>query len=106
VALAESCFTGPKPLGADLALSGGMRADALLFGESQSRIVISFSEDALRSIESLAQEAGVPFAVLGTAGGSKFQIKIDGNEFINEDILALEDIWKHSLGRYGNRVAG
>ncbi|TDJ62569.1 MAG: phosphoribosylformylglycinamidine synthase subunit PurL [Nitrospina sp.] len=106
VALAESCFTGPKPLGADLVLSGGMRADALLFGESQSRIVISFSEDALPSIESLAKQAGVPFAVVGTAGGSKFQIKIDGNEFINEDILTLEDIWKHSLGLYGNRVAG
>ena len=83
-----------------------MRADALLFGESQSRIVISFSEEQSQSIESLAKQAGLPFAVLGTVGGSKFQIKIDENPFINEDILVLEDIWKHSLGLYGNRVAG
>ncbi len=68
--------------------------------------MISFSEDALPSIESLAKQTGVPFSVVGTAGGSKFQIKINGNQYINEDILALEDIWKNSLGLYGNRVAG
>ena len=92
-------------MGAAIALSDGMRADALLFGESQSRIVISFAEDQLHSIETLAKKAGVPFSVLGQVGGQTFQIKINEQEFINEDILALEDIWKHSLSRYANRVA-
>ena len=41
VALAECCLSGPKPMGASLALEGDGRPDALLFGESQSRIVVS-----------------------------------------------------------------
>jgi len=106
VALAESCMTGPKLVGAAIELNGDMRADALLFGESQSRIVISFSEDALHGIETLAKKAGVPFFVLGLMGGQDFQIKINQKESINENILMLEDIWKYSLSRYGNRVAG
>jgi phosphoribosylformylglycinamidine synthase len=104
VALTESCITGPKSLGADIELSGDLRTDALLFGESQSRIVISFSEDKAQEIEALAQEAGVPFSVLGKVGGQDFQIKINQKNFINENILALEDIWKNSLSHYGNRV--
>ncbi len=106
VALVESCMTGPKLVGAAIELNGDMRADALLFGESQSRIVISFSEDALHGIETLAKKAGVPFFVLGLMGGQDFQIKINQKESINENILMLEDIWKYSLSRYGNRVAG
>jgi phosphoribosylformylglycinamidine synthase len=106
VALAESCITGPKPLGADIELNGDMRADALLFGESQSRIVISFSEDKLQEIKTLVQKAGVPFSVLGSLGGQDFQIKINQQKIINENILTLEDIWKNSLSHYGNRVTG
>ncbi len=105
VALVESCITGPKALGAAIELNGDPRADALLFGESQSRIVISFAEEALHGIESRAKKAGVPFAVLGLTGGQEFQVKINRKEFINENILTLEDIWKNSLSRYGNRVA-
>ncbi len=104
VALAESCITGPKPVGATIELSGDLRTDALLFGESQSRIVISFPEDRLHEIEALAKTAGVPFSVLGWVGGQDFQIKINQKEFINQNILTLEDIWKNSLSHYGNRV--
>jgi phosphoribosylformylglycinamidine synthase len=105
VALAESCFTASHLMGAAIELHGDLRADALLFGESQSRIVISFSKDQSQKIKTLARNAGVPFAVLGTTGGQDFQIKINQKSFINENILALEDIWKNSLSRYGNRVA-
>ncbi len=104
VALVESCITGPKTFGAAIELNGDLRADALLFGESQSRIVISFPEDARHEIEALAKKTGVPFSVLGSMGGQEFQIKINQKEFINQNILALEDIWKNSLSRYGNRV--
>jgi phosphoribosylformylglycinamidine synthase len=105
VALAESCITGPKPLGAAIELNGDLRTDALLFGESQSRIVISFPKDTLHEVETLAQKSNVPFSVLGKVGGQDFQIKINQQKFINENILTLEDIWKNSLSRYGNRVA-
>lgn len=105
MALAESCFTASLLMGAAIELNGDLRADALLFGESQSRIVISFSKDQSQEIETLARKAGVPFAVLGTTGGQDFQIRINQQEFINENILESENIWKNSLSRYGNRVA-
>jgi phosphoribosylformylglycinamidine synthase len=42
VALAECCIGGPeKPLGARIELRDMIRGDALLFGESQSRIVVT-----------------------------------------------------------------
>ena len=105
MALVESCITGPELVGAAVELNGDMRADALLFGESQSRIVISFTDNAMPKIEALTQKAGVPFSVLGSTGGQEFKIKINQKEFINQSILELEDIWKNSLSRYGNRVA-
>jgi len=42
VALAECCISGPGPgIGAAIELEGAIRPDALLFSESQSRIVLS-----------------------------------------------------------------
>ncbi len=104
-AVAESCITGGGLFGASLDLHGAVRTEALLFGESQSRIVISFSAEELKNIESLANERDVPFAVIGTVGGSRFQININETPILNEDLSVIEDHWKNSLTRYGNRVA-
>jgi len=41
VAIAESCISGSKTIGADIRFSSKIRLDALLFGETQSRIVVS-----------------------------------------------------------------
>ena len=46
VALAECCIGGPeKPLGARIETHEMIRGDALLFSESQSRIVVSLSRE-------------------------------------------------------------
>lgn len=102
VAIAESCFTGPdKPLGAVVDIDSTIRADALMFGESQSRIIVSFSEKNRAAVESLAQKEKVEFSIIGTVGGEDLKVSISGEEFIRQNIHVLKNIWEESLERYG-----
>jgi phosphoribosylformylglycinamidine synthase II len=106
VAVAESCFTGPeKALGATLNLESTLRKDALLFGETQSRILISFSKEKLESVAKMAKEKEVPFTVIGEVGGSRFTVNVNGDEFIRQDIHALKNIWKNVIGDYARQVS-
>jgi phosphoribosylformylglycinamidine synthase len=105
VAIAESCFTGPdKPFGAMIDIDSTIRSDALMFGESQSRIVVSFAEKDRAELESLAQKANVDFDVIGTVGGENLAIHISGKEFIKQNINELKNIWEVSLERYGRQI--
>ncbi len=69
VTLAECCFTHPSTtFGATITLNQErLRLDALLFGESPSRIVISVKEDNLQHVTQFIQDLGtkVPMSVLG-----------------------------------------
>jgi phosphoribosylformylglycinamidine (FGAM) synthase-like enzyme len=47
----------------------------LLFGEAQSRAVVSVSPGAVRKLEEMAFKHGVPVARLGTVGGGRFILK-------------------------------
>ena len=72
IAIAESCVIGGVGAVVDAELSG--RWDATLFGEQQSRIVVTVAseqEDALREI-ALAQ--GIPLLKIGTVGGTRLTI--------------------------------
>jgi len=73
VALAECCIESGLGLdGSGLGVSG--RRDAALFGEGQSRIVVSCPPDRRGEIEALAGRYGVPLAHLGRAGGDRLVI--------------------------------
>ena len=71
VALAESCISNPKKkLGAAINLgSPKMRMDALLFGETQSRIILSAKPSNLKKIIAVAKKNKVPVSVIGKVGG-------------------------------------
>ncbi len=76
VALAECCISGPeKPLGVRIDTHEMIRSDALLFSESQSRIVVSLEEKALSPLQEIASTHSVPIQVIGTVGGSRFIIE-------------------------------
>ena len=101
IAVAESCFTAPKEaLGAKLELESTLRGDTLLFGESQSRIVISFQEELMEQIKNLALSHNVDFTLIGVTGGSQFTVSINGREYIKQEIESIKNIWKTSLGCY------
>ncbi|MGH2371515.1 MAG: AIR synthase related protein, partial [Chloroflexota bacterium] len=88
VAVVESC-SGPfglppddaaadaPAIGARVALPEawrGMRPDAALFGESQSRIVVSLAPEDWPALEALARQHGVPLRRLGTTGSDRVVI--------------------------------
>ena len=106
IAVAESCFAAPEeePLGAKLELESSLRRDTLLFGESQSRIVISFPEELTDQIKNLALSYNVDFSLIGITGGSKFTVSINGQEYIKQEIESIKNIWKTSLGRYAGQT--
>ena len=101
IAVAESCFSyGGQTLGATLTLESTLRNDTLLFGETQSRIIISFPEERINEIEDLAMTFPVDFSLIGKVGGSHFTVTVNEEEVIKQEINILKEIWKTSLGSY------
>jgi phosphoribosylformylglycinamidine synthase subunit PurL len=102
VALAECCFSslGRGPVGASVQLDGGrLSAEALLFGETPSRVVLSFDESQRTRIERIAAQAGAPFRVVGRTGGERLKISADGREQISHAVAELETLWRDALGK-------
>jgi phosphoribosylformylglycinamidine synthase len=98
VALFESCITpGGNLWGVDVDLSGiDMRPDALLYGESQSRILVSFVESDRAPLTVAAERHGVPVTVLGrVTGHDRFILK----PYINESVVELREIHQRVLPR-------
>jgi phosphoribosylformylglycinamidine synthase len=100
VAIAESCFSSlkRKALGAEIVLKDeNLDAVPQLFGETPSRIVISFSPEKLSEIEAIAVENDCPFSVIGKVADESFAIKFNGEEVISASLSELEQAWKTSL---------
>ncbi len=72
VAIAESCILGELGFTYNFTIEG--RWDAALFGESQSRIVVSLPPDNLPRLKALANDANVPITILGKVGGDKITL--------------------------------
>jgi phosphoribosylformylglycinamidine synthase II len=101
VALAESCMSHPlTPKGATLSIDSTVRNDALLFGESQSRILISLSAKNRLAVEEKAKAMRVPFKVIGNVGGDALIVNVNGKEFIREEISTLKQLWLGALETY------
>ncbi|MCG5253609.1 phosphoribosylformylglycinamidine synthase subunit PurL [Brevibacillus agri] len=95
VALAESCFG--KGIGAQVELSSELRNDVLLFSESQSRILLSASPEQAEAILALAGEHGVPAEKIGTIGGDRLVVNVNGAEAINASIQEVKAAWKDAI---------
>ncbi|MBE9503401.1 MAG: phosphoribosylformylglycinamidine synthase subunit PurL [Proteobacteria bacterium] len=94
VALSEGCISGDKPMGANIELyNEGQRWDALLFGESQSRIVLSLNRRHIDKLEEIACNNETPLEVLGEVGGDHLLI----DDKINVAIEDLQKAWRESL---------
>jgi phosphoribosylformylglycinamidine synthase len=94
VALAECCIGGPdKPLGVRVETHEMIRADALLFSESQSRIIVSVKEVNLERLQDLAEQHHVPLLALGAVGGSRLAFQ----PLLNLPLEELRTIWSNGL---------
>jgi phosphoribosylformylglycinamidine synthase len=100
VALAEACITRPeKAIGARITVNGNLRPDALLFGESQSRVLVSLPKASLPRLQELARTADLPLTVLGEVSGA--DLDIAGYLRLSVDMLQQE--WRTALGRLLNK---
>jgi phosphoribosylformylglycinamidine synthase len=93
VALAESCVSGARPVGATITLGDAIRADRLLFGEAPSRIVVSYAPEREAELRAIAEREGAPFAPLGTTGGHRLAIK----GHLDVAVADLADAWKNGF---------
>jgi len=97
VALAESCMTRPEgAIGARVAVKGNVRPDSLLFGESQSRVLVSLPAANLPRLEELARAAALPFAVLGEVGGTALDIA----GYLRLPVDSLQHEWRTALAKW------
>ena len=75
-----------------------LRLDALLFGESQSRVVITCRAlDAVKAVER-AKLMGVSAQPIGRVGGDQLTVKTGGGGF-SVPLTELHDAWWHSIAR-------
>ena len=100
VTLAESCIAGglggecgaDTSLGAALAMADS-RWDSILFGEAQSRIVVSLPEESVSALEGICAREGVDWCRLGNVNGSRLTIA----GMIDLSLAELEGVWRRAL---------
>ncbi|MCX8093929.1 MAG: phosphoribosylformylglycinamidine synthase subunit PurL [Candidatus Goldbacteria bacterium] len=109
VALAECCITaklhGEKNIGAFIEIQSDIRIDSLLFGETQSRIIITTSKKDLNTMKKIAAQNKVVLTEIGKTGGDRLIINIDWaakkcSQKINIKITDLENIWMNGVNKY------
>ncbi len=76
-ALLESAM--PGGLGFEVRSNPGVRKDAWLFGEAQSRIIVSVRTEQVDAFERFLQAENAPFEALGTVSGN--EVHIDGESW-------------------------
>ncbi len=100
VAVAESCISSDDMIGAKIELENdNERTDALLFGESQSRIIISCSRQNLSMIKKIADKYNALLTVIGRTGGNELEIYRNDSSIISLPLLTLHDAWAGVLER-------
>lgn len=99
VALAESCFSsyGRKAVGAQFEIDSPLDSITELFAESPSRILLSADPEKVDHLLALASANGVPAKILGTTGGDRLQIAVNGSLAIDAHVEELERRWRGTL---------
>jgi len=96
VAVLESAFGGE--MGCRLELTrAGLRLDALLFGESAGRIVVTVEPEGESSLARLAAAHRVSLARLGTTGGARATLRVDGLNVLDAEAGGLKEIHASAL---------
>ena len=85
VALAECCMSADTSVGAVITVANphGIRRDAILFGESQSRVALSVKSDAVDRVLAVAARWGVPADRIGETGGDRLSMTVAGEMLVD-----------------------
>ncbi|MDD5613645.1 MAG: phosphoribosylformylglycinamidine synthase subunit PurL [Candidatus Omnitrophica bacterium] len=96
VALAESCLSG-KHIGASISLNSNIADVALLFSETQSRMIVSCKSANVKKIAALAKKSSIPCQVIGFAGGKKIVISNKGRTLIDIGLDKMSKSWQEDF---------
>ncbi len=97
IAMIESCVIGGKLMGCDLSIElHDLPLHAVLFGEDQSRIIITADESQVGTIIAICRNHHVPVSKLGTVVAEPV-LKIN-NEF-SVDLTKVNDLYSNALHR-------
>jgi phosphoribosylformylglycinamidine synthase II len=94
LSLVESSL--PNKLGFDITSDAEVRTDAFLFGESQSRVVVSCTEENETQFIDLLMKLNIPFSALGHV--TKGELRIDDKSF--GFIQDAEKLYMETLEQY------
>ncbi|HWF03776.1 MAG TPA: AIR synthase-related protein, partial [Candidatus Angelobacter sp.] len=104
VALAEACFVKGKPaaaityVGVEVDLqSNGLFAEAVLFGETASRVLISCDQKKDSDIQQIAVRWGIQADRIGRTVPEKLEIHIDGKTAVSAKVSELRQAWDTAL---------
>ncbi len=96
VALFESAFE--RELGFEVELSEDIRTDFLLFGEEQSRVIITVSPEKVEEVLEFFKKKTVPAKLIGTVTAQKTGIiKHKGKETVNLNITEAKQLYERAL---------
>jgi phosphoribosylformylglycinamidine synthase II len=94
VAIAESCILNTtRPIGAQISIPATTRSDFLLFGEDQSRILITTSAENAARVQSLLQANSIPFQIIGIVQSDQLTI----NNLVSLPAKQLADSYYNSF---------
>jgi len=95
--LAESSFLSDKKTGLSVNLRDGIRSDAVLFGETQSRIIITSKNQNKQKILELAKNKQVKAAVIGKTGGDRIVISHGDAKLIDIPVDEALKAWRNAI---------
>jgi phosphoribosylformylglycinamidine synthase len=97
VALAQASFA--KGIGATVEQDPSLLAHPLfgLFAEPASTVLLATKPENISEIEALASEYNILSARIGTTGGSRLEIKVEGETFISAPLAELRTLWANAL---------
>jgi phosphoribosylformylglycinamidine synthase len=100
IAIAESLFGAlGETMGAVVAIETPRRADAVLFSETQSRILVSVAPGSVDALTALADEHGVPISRIGVTGGERLDVHVNGVSAISQNVATLRQTWWTAIER-------
>jgi phosphoribosylformylglycinamidine synthase len=97
VCAAECGFFSGKKIGCELDLNDEWRPDALVFGETQSRILVTAKSSKLKKLLALAGKKGVTAAAIGKVGGKKIRISLKGKALVNVPVEEVYKEWNEAI---------
>lgn len=85
-------------VGVEVELAGLPSApEVFLFGEGGSRVVAALESAAAEAARAMAEEARVPWRVVGRTGGDRLRVQVDGRVHVDAALADLETPWRSAL---------